>query len=147
MPILIFIFSNKMKISQNILQISQLQSFENKSISWLFFSIIHAFRCGALLFYHSLLYLGVVLAVISAMFRFSNKLKISQNIMQKSLCQSFENKFHRLTIFQHFPCSPLWCPSFLPQPPFYGCSFGCKIANIHFSNKMKISQNVLQKSL
>ena len=133
----IHIFQQNENLSK-CFQKSLWQSFENKFINWLFFSIFHAFRCGALLFYHSFLYVGVVLAVRLAIFRFSNKLKISQNVFQKSLCQSFENKYHK--------CFPKWCPPFLPQPSV--CALlGVKSPIFSFSNKLKISQKFLQKSL
>ena len=61
-------------------------------MSWLFFSIFHALRRGVFLFYYSLLYVGAFFVVRSPIFNFSNKLKISQNVLSKSLWQSFENK-------------------------------------------------------
>ena len=58
-----------------------------KIMSCLSFSIFRAFRCAILLFHHSLLYVCALLGVKSPIFSFSNKLKISQNALQKSLWQ------------------------------------------------------------
>ena len=70
-----------------------------KIMSRLYFSIFHALRHGILGFYHSILYLCAFLGVKSKIFSFSNKLKISQNVLSKSLWQSFENESYELTIF------------------------------------------------
>ena len=57
--------------------------------------------------------------------------------MPKSLWQSFENKKFELTVFYYFPCFPLWCLSFLLQPPVCGCIFCCKIAHIQFFQQIE----------
>ena len=43
-----------------------------KNMSWLFFSIFHALRCGVFLFYYSLLYVGAFFVVRSPLLNFSN---------------------------------------------------------------------------
>ena len=68
-------------------------------MSWLYFSIFRAFCCVILHFYHSLLHVCAFLGLILPIFSFSNKLKISQNVMRKSLWQSFENEKYELTVF------------------------------------------------
>ena len=53
-------------------------------------------------------------------FYFFKKLKILENVLQKSLQQSLENEKSEMAILFIFPCSSLWCTLFFCRSIFHG---------------------------
>ena len=87
-------------------------------------------------------------------FYFFKNLKNLENVLQKSLWQSFENEKLEMAILFFFPCSLSWCTLFFLLIHFswrksqnkIAC-FDSKFVIFYFFKKLKISENDLQKSL
>ena len=108
-----------------------------KNLRWLSCSFFRAVRRGILRFFGRRIFHGENRKTKSPILSFFKKTKIYENVLQKSLWQSFENKKSEMAILFVFPRCSSWYTPFFRSTHFSWRKLRNKIACFGFFEKSR----------